>query len=192
MKLLLEKNNDLIKIADNNGWTAFHYAANNNLYTLVGDLLNVDKSVAYLGDKKYKRTAIHVAAYKGHISVLSELLKYLPDAWESVDGNCQNILHIAVTQDQKDVIRFILSGLILKFDIKSTLFIQRDKEGDTPLHLIAKFGFYFPDLQYRDYWNADWDVVNNTNFTPLDVFYQRQTGTQSHEVRVTRNLPYIR
>ena len=112
---------------------------------MVNFLLQLDKSVAYLKDKKYERTAIHVAAYKGHDIVLKVLLEYLPDDWESVDGNGQNILHIAVMQDQKNLIGFLLSG-ILKFDIKNALLIQKDKDENTPLHLIAKFECYIPEL----------------------------------------------
>lgn len=172
----MEKNKDLIKVVDNNGWTAFHYVAHNNLHELVKFLVDVDKSVAYEADKKHKRTAIHVAAYKGHDIVIQELLKYMPDGWESVDGNGQNILHIALKQHQRNLIEFILSK-----DIKSSLLIQRDNQGNTPLHLIAKFGFYLTHLQNTDDWNADWDVVNNTNFTPGDLLHQNQTATQTHD-----------
>ncbi|KAL8107323.1 protein ACCELERATED CELL DEATH 6-like [Apium graveolens] len=172
MRLLLEKNEDLPKVADNNGWTAFHFAAHNNLWASIKDLVNADKPVAYYADKKYKRTAIHIASYKGHTVVLSELLKYLPDAWESVDGNSQNILHIAVKQKQKIVISFILSK-----DMKTTLFSQRDIDGSTPLHLIAKLGYYTEELQNAGNWNADWDMVNDTNFTPKDMFHEKQTGS---------------
>lgn len=176
MKLLLEKNNDLIKVADDNGWTAFHYAAHNNLYKSVEFLINVDKSAVYLADKKHKRTAIHVAAYKGHMMVLEVLLKYMPDAWESADRNGQNILHISVMQNQKSVIEFILSN------DTSGLASHRDSDGNTPLHLIGKFEIYFPFLQYIDEWNADWNAANNANFTPIDMLWQKQTGIHSQEV----------
>ncbi|KAK1400891.1 hypothetical protein POM88_000496 [Heracleum sosnowskyi] len=109
VKLLLDKNKDLLKVPDEYEWTAFHYVAYNNLHTIVDDLVGEDKFVAYLPDKKDKRTTLHVAACKGNICVMKKLVEYFPDCWEIVDGKGQNILHIAVEQDQKEVIRYILS-----------------------------------------------------------------------------------
>lgn len=176
----MEKNKDIIRVADNNGWTAFHYMAHNNMCLWLEYLLSVDRSVAYQVDKKYKRTPLHVAAYKGHYFVLRILLKNLPDAWDHVDVNGQNIFHIALMQDKNDVIKLILSETMRRFDIKNTLFIQRDSQGNTPLHLIAKYKHYIPELQH---WSADWDVVNCSNLTPPEVFYQEHKATLINEVR---------
>lgn len=60
MKLLLDKKKDLMKVADNYGWTVYHYVAYNDLHTIVEDLVRADKSVGYLSDKEYKRTPLHV------------------------------------------------------------------------------------------------------------------------------------
>lgn len=98
-----------MKVADNYGWTAYHYVACNDLYTIVGDLVHANKSMCYLADKDYKRTGFHIAAYRGNVRVMKEFLKYFPDSWEIVDGSGRNILHIAVEQGRKEVIRFILS-----------------------------------------------------------------------------------
>lgn len=76
--------------------------------------MNIDKSVSYLDDNKYKRITIHVVAYKGPRGMLlGNLLKYMLDAWGSEDENCQNILYIPVMQNQKPVIKFICQ-MILK------------------------------------------------------------------------------
>lgn len=179
MMRLLENNNDLINVAENNGWTAFHYVAHNDLVRSAKYLLSVNKSVAYLPDKILKRTALHVAAYKGKLEVMKEILNILPDAWESVDGNGHNILHIAVLQEQKSVIQFIVSG---DFEMKSSLLSQRDKFGCTPLHLIAERGLFFPELVDALYWRPDWDTVNNKNITIFEALYEKETGALIDEV----------
>lgn len=52
----------------------------------------------YVADNRFKRTATHAASYKGHHGVLSELLKFIQDAWKSIDRNGHIVLHIAVMQ----------------------------------------------------------------------------------------------
>nr|XP_017254916.1 PREDICTED: ankyrin repeat-containing protein At5g02620-like [Daucus carota subsp. sativus] len=170
MRLLLESNSHLICVADNDGWTPFHFAADNNQYYSIGFLLGVNSNVAYLPDNKYKKTALHVAAYKGYHKVVEKLLEYLPDMWESVDGNGQNILHIAVQQYKKPLLKFILSKT-RKFDTLNTLIIQRDQEGNTPFHLVAKLGYNVPEMRE---WlqKTDQYIVDNTNLTPSEVVYQ--------------------
>lgn len=165
VKLLLENNKNLVKEVDNYGWTAFHYVACNDLYTIVEDLVNADKSAGYVADKEYKRTALHLAAYKGNIRVMKKLLEYYPDTWDILDGKDQNILHMAVDQDERVVIHFILSQ---SFGATNGLLIQRDKEGNTPLHLISKLRCFDPKLKRM---KIDWEVLDDNNLTPRDLQY---------------------
>ena len=183
MRLLLESNSHLICVADNDGWTPFHFAADNNQYYSIGFLLGVNSNVAYLPDNKYKKTALHVAAYKGYHKVVEKLLEYLPDMWESVDGNGQNILHIAVQQYKKPLLKFVLSKT-RKFDTLNTLIIQRDHEGNTPFHLVAKLGYNVPEMRE---WlqKTDQYIVDNTNLTPSEVVYQNFSRAIMDAVRIT-------
>lgn len=181
MKLLLERDTNLVKVADNYGWTAYHYVAYNNLYKIVKDLVGADKSVGYLVDTDYKRTALHLASYRGNVRVMKELLKYFPDCWEIVDGAGRNIFHIAVEQNRKEVMRFILSR---GFVASNTLLTKRDREGNTPLHLISKFGCYVQQLM--DLKKLDWEVLNNQSLTPLDVVHSQQKADNTPVDQVPR------
>ncbi|KAL1804307.1 hypothetical protein ACET3Z_032954 [Daucus carota] len=173
VKLLTDKRKYLIEEQDDNGWTVFHYVACNDLYTIVENLVSEDcKSAAYVRDKKYKRTALHVAAYKGNVRVMEKLVQYFPDCWDMVDKNCQNIMHIAVEQDRKEVIRYILSQGCKAY---GNLLMQRDKDGNTPLHLITKLGCYVQELM--DERTIDWEVLNGENGTPLDHLIHRGKET---------------
>ncbi|KAL1804304.1 hypothetical protein ACET3Z_032951 [Daucus carota] len=158
IKLILDKNKDLIKVQDNYGWTVFHYVTYNDLYTTIEVLAGAGKSVAYLSDYCNNRTALHVAAYKGNIRVIEKLVEYFPDCWEMVDKNHQNILHIAVEKDRKEVIRYFLAQ---GREAYGNLLIQGDMEGNTPLHLIAKLGCYVQELMEER--SLDWEaMVKNT------------------------------
>ncbi|WOG85554.1 hypothetical protein DCAR_0104745 [Daucus carota subsp. sativus] len=170
MRFLARSNPDLIKKLDHNGWTAFHFAAENDLLNSIEFLLNANRRVAYIADKKDKKTPLHIAAYKGYTRVIMKLLNYLPDIVDSVDGNGQNMFHIALKQDQSLLLKFILSET-WKFDTLNALIIQKDMEGNTPLHLIAKLGYYIPRLPQ---WipKTDQEVVDNTNLTPAEALYQ--------------------
>ncbi|KAL1804306.1 hypothetical protein ACET3Z_032953 [Daucus carota] len=115
---------------------------------------------------------------------MEKLVEYFPDCWEMVDGNGQNILHIAVEQERKEVIRYILSQ---GCEAYSSLIIQRDKHGNTPLHLITKLGCYVKELM--DERSVDWEVLNSKNFTPLDLIHcRKETDTQNDQDIVERTL----
>ncbi|KAK1401184.1 hypothetical protein POM88_000789 [Heracleum sosnowskyi] len=167
LKLLLDKNKHLLRAADMHGWTVFHYVAYYNLDTLVDDLASADKSLAYLVDKKYKRTALHVAAHQGNVRVMKEIIKHFPDSLGMLDARGENVFHIAAEKRQKEVIKLILSR---GYKASSNLLIQREKkEGNTPLHFIAKCGCYVKELM--DLTTLDWEVVNYSNKTPLDLLH---------------------
>lgn len=188
--LLKGKNTNLVEVQDDYGWTAFHFVAYKNFHRIVLLLVAEDKyvgnqSVGYKLDKK-KRIAFHVAAYEGAVEVMAELLKYYPDSWEIVDGTGRNVMHIAVEENQRGVIAYILSQ---GSATSNNLLSQKDGEGNTPLHLIAKLACYIPELMDRGklIWKVDWEVTNNNNLTPMDVLQCKQeTDTLGHTRRVVK------
>ncbi|WOH14595.1 hypothetical protein DCAR_0934115 [Daucus carota subsp. sativus] len=206
VQLLLDWNIGLLKEVDDYGWTVFHYAAHNDLYTIieliVGFLIaDEDKYVAYHKDKMYGRTPLHIAAYTGNVGVMITFVHHFPDCWEITDGSGRNILHIAVEEDRKEVIDYIL---FRGFKASNNLLTKRDNSGNTPLHLITKLGIAVPRLmrirvrdrimgirgidprplgilmrwlrsklmdRRRAEWEVDWEVLDSNNYTPLDVLH---------------------
>lgn len=67
-------------------------------------------------------------------------------------------------QDQKEVIRYILSQ---GCKVISNLVIQKDKAGDTPLHLISKSKCYVEELVNLR--TVDWMVVNLDGLNSFDM-----------------------
>ncbi|KAL8110483.1 hypothetical protein AgCh_026266 [Apium graveolens] len=108
----------------------------------------------------YGWTVLHYVAFNDLYPVVEDIAG--ANLWEIVDVRGQNILHIAVERNKKGVIRFILSQ---GCKASNNLFIQRDVEGNTPLHFIAKLGCYVQELM--DLKALDWEVLNYDNFTPL-------------------------
>ncbi|XP_058212034.1 ankyrin repeat-containing protein At5g02620-like [Rhododendron vialii] len=166
-KALLEWKKDLIKQADEYGWTPLHYAACNKSGTgSVTELLAMDILVAYITttNKDGLETALHIAAAHGHVSVIEELLSYNPDCWEMVNSKGQNALHIAVDMNRDSVIRYILRKSWV-----GQLINQKDNEGNTPLHLLIASDGYANELWTHD--RADHHAFNGKSMTPVDLVW---------------------
>ncbi|KAL2506657.1 Ankyrin repeat family protein [Abeliophyllum distichum] len=162
--VLLKKHPTLIKEVDDFGWSALHHAAIRGINKLAKELLKADKSIAYIvAEKDNNKTALHVATCKGNVKIMKKILTYCPDCWEMVTSDGRNILHLAVEFKKQEAFDFIL-----KKSWVGNLINQMDAEGNTPLHVYAATpDFYGSDLV--DHPQADKNVVNKKNMTPLDV-----------------------
>lgn len=76
----------------------------------------------------------------------------------------QNILHVAAASGKLNVIKYILETPRLK-----SLINERDKDGNTPLHLATKH--WHPKLVSALTWDNEVDLrlVNNDGLTALDI-----------------------
>ena len=78
---------------DYHNQTPLHYVAHFGLADLVSELLLPKVSVANLQDKS-DNTALHIAARRGHVLVMKEIISCCPDSWDMLGNNRQNILHV--------------------------------------------------------------------------------------------------
>ncbi|KAJ6297489.1 hypothetical protein OIU78_023107 [Salix suchowensis] len=80
-KQILEKEKELTKRTDDNGWSPLHYAAYFSRwpdFSVVVALLECDASAAYMAETtEKKRTALHIAAIQGHACLWMPELKRL-------------------------------------------------------------------------------------------------------------------
>uniref|UniRef100_A0A5B7AUZ0 PGG domain-containing protein n=1 Tax=Davidia involucrata TaxID=16924 RepID=A0A5B7AUZ0_DAVIN len=172
-EVLLNWNQDLVKKADIYGWLPLHYAARMNNVPSVRQLLDKDKSVAYLkADEDNEMTALHVAATQGHVDVIEVLISECPGCWEIVNSRGQNILHIAVKHKKKKLIKFILKNSSLE-----SLINQKDDDGNTPLHLLVASNFFLSELIMHPI--ADKSTYNKKNLTPRDIAFYSNDYTMS-------------
>ncbi|KAG5224638.1 ankyrin [Salix suchowensis] len=130
---ILEKEKKLTKKTDENGWSPLHYAAYFFDILAVKALLECDASAAYIAEKKEKkRTALHIAAIKGHVNVIKEIVSRCPDCCDLVDNRGWNALHYAVASQSINAFE-----KCLRIPELERLKTEKDDEGNTPFHLIA-------------------------------------------------------
>lgn len=122
----------LTKATDEDGITPLHLAAFWGHTSIVKQILECDKSTAYVGDS-HKMTPLHFAGYKGHVDVMKELILSCPDCCELVDEKHRNVLHYAIKNNHEKVEQFIRKDPWLS----SVLLNGKDADGNTPLHQIA-------------------------------------------------------
>ncbi|XP_052194667.1 ankyrin repeat-containing protein At5g02620-like isoform X2 [Diospyros lotus] len=164
VKKLLDKDQDLIKIGDTYGWTPLHFAAYCNSVTITNQLLDVDKSIAYLtANEDDKMTALHVAAQRGAQDPMRELWLRCPDCLEMVNERGQNVLHIAIDNGNSALINDLHNS---PFPV-SNLLNEKDIDGNTPLHLLATS--YNNMIGLIRYPAVDKGAFNKKNQTPLQV-----------------------
>jgi len=96
---LLAKEKKLTKTTDDNGWSPLHYAAYFSTWlniSVVKVLLEYDASAAYIAETEKKRTALHIAAIRGRVDAMKEIVSRCPACCELVDNGGWNALHYVV------------------------------------------------------------------------------------------------
>ncbi|KDP42441.1 hypothetical protein JCGZ_00238 [Jatropha curcas] len=107
---ILERNRNLTKEVDEQGWTPLHHASHSCNLPIVQLLLQFDKSTAYIRDKDGKKTPLHIAALCGatHNLIAKTIISHCPDCCEIVDERGRNALHFAVESRSVPGVRFLL------------------------------------------------------------------------------------
>ena len=135
-KKILKWKPALTKELDKNGWSPLHFAAYVGCHpTIVRQLLDeCDSSVVHLGVKDHgNKTALHIAASRGHVDVVKELVSRFPDCCEKVDDEGNNVLHLIMPE----IKIFVTSGLSnIRWLRMRGLMNEKNVEGKTPLHLF--------------------------------------------------------
>nr|CAD1841111.1 unnamed protein product [Ananas comosus var. bracteatus] len=130
--MLLEKRTDLLKVVDEHGNNALHYAVRKDKKEMVKMLLERDTSLAYQINKEEGQSPLHEAALYSSSSAVKEILKYCPDTAEQVDSSGKNAIHIAVQSGKVRTLQCLLKHIERKEIIN-----KADNDGNTPLHLAA-------------------------------------------------------
>ncbi|KAK4263534.1 hypothetical protein QN277_028929 [Acacia crassicarpa] len=142
---LLRRNLSAAKEADENGWVPLHLAALCASSSMIGELLRYDTSTAYMRDRE-GRTALHLAALVGRLFAMKKILEHCPDCYEWVDVKGSNALHY-MTEQSGSV--FESSIEILQDAALSNMYNQKDNDGNTPLHHLARRATEWKTFDYH-------------------------------------------
>jgi ankyrin repeat protein len=168
---LLEKEKKLTKTTDDNGWSPLHYAA---FYfwspLIVQVLLEYDASAAYIAEIEKKRTALHIAAIRGRVNAMKEIVSRCPACCELVDNRGWNALHYAVASKRIYVFKECMENIPLL----ARLGTKKDDKGNTPFHLIAALSLnQWGSVLFNDsYGYTKWPIygLNKRKLSVNDIY----------------------
>lgn len=137
MRYLVEEHDADITIADDDGWSALHYACLAGDLSCVQYLVSLSKSAA-VDLLNVKGTdgwmPLHCAANSGHLHVVRYLLEECPIERDAlIDGLDQNVLHLDVSEGCWEVTKYLIEEQGYDMNTLSS-------GGKAPLHLACIYG----------------------------------------------------
>ncbi|KAH1045472.1 hypothetical protein J1N35_036256 [Gossypium stocksii] len=153
------------------GLTPLHLAVTNPDTSMALRFLEINKDLAR-GKGKNGKTPLHIITEAGnHNGLLDRFLEICPQSIRDVTVENRNALHIAVENNELDVLQVLIRTLE-KIDYCEVV-NQKDEGGNTALHLAA-----FHDrpemLKLLLNCNADKHATNQAGLTALDIADQHQ------------------
>ncbi|GAV61921.1 Ank_2 domain-containing protein/Ank_4 domain-containing protein/PGG domain-containing protein [Cephalotus follicularis] len=124
---------DLMVVQNDAGETALYVASDNNLHQVFSYLLQFcDLNTVKIRSNSDIDT-FHVAAKKGHLGIVKELLGIWPELCKSCDSLNTSPLYSAAVRDHLEVVNAVLDA-----DVSCTRIVR--KNGKTALHTAARYG----------------------------------------------------
>ncbi|XP_039166767.1 protein ACCELERATED CELL DEATH 6 [Eucalyptus grandis] len=162
---------------------SLHWVVNNGRVNACKELLrkqNLNKDTA-LHHATEGQSALHIAAFRGHINAIDGLITSCPDACDIINNKGQTALHVAVMGGQVSVVKYIL-GMPNREDLIN----EQDTNGNTALHLAALHKENdIIDILARDK-RVDRLAKNKDHLTALDIFSAHEEIDFS-----ARNVSYL-
>lgn len=123
----------LMSLRNTAGETALYVAADNNLVEMFNYLLNFCEIQIAMIRSKSDLSAFHIAAKRGHLEIVRQLLNIWPELCRSCDSSNTSPLYSAAVQDHLEVVNAILDT-----DDGAARIVR--KNGKTALHTAARYG----------------------------------------------------
>ena len=184
--MILGWKSDLTKQVDENWWSPLHCGAERGCDpTIVGELLKIDKSLAYLRIKDGNKTALHIASFHHHTKIVEEILSHSPGCREQVDDKGNNAFHFAMMKKGDDDY-YIHSYFRSKWLRTRGLVNEKDAQGNTPLHLLSCYQIRDVGLLWRP--QVDKKAYNNEKLTAYDMTLKAKENVSTKRVRLPHHF----
>ena len=165
-KILTKLGEEMLKKADQYGWTPLHYAARVRNFNAVRTFLEngMGREAAYMKNSD-GNTALHLATVSRDGKTMREIIKQCPDSSEIVNNSGWNIFHGAVQEDSVVGVKEILQSRTSL----SNLINEKDAQGNTPLHHSADTINLLVINDLIAYPRVDLLAFNNENKNACDI-----------------------
>lgn len=174
----------LVGATDEQGMTPHTLGAYIGDFETVRTMLATDgDSAAANKEDKNGFTPIHLASRKGHITIVDLLLKHCPQPRDLLDKNKWNILHTAVWHRRDNVVKYILG----RFEFQ-VLINQKDKFGNTPLHLAVWQGYPKTVSIIASNKRVNFSVRNSAGNSAMDIARTSLMGEKTLFLRRVSNF----
>ena len=160
---VMSENSHRIKDRDSKGMTPLSHAASIGYLEGVRYLLDKWADHIYESDRN-GFFPIHTASSRGHIKIVQEFIQRYPDSVELLNHQGRNILHVAAMSGKAEVVNYML-----KMPELQMLINEKDKDGNTSLHLASKGGHL--EVVSILTWDkrVDLKLLNDEGKTALDI-----------------------
>ncbi|XP_071740823.1 protein ACCELERATED CELL DEATH 6-like [Rutidosis leptorrhynchoides] len=164
IKYMLSENRHLIYKPDDYHRIPLQYAVLHNNAQATEALLKIDTSVGYkkVMEDGIESSLVHIASSQGHQALVNLLILKCRRCSEMIDGKGRNILHVAIDNKKTEVVEYIFKKESLSFLIN-----QKDKDGNTPIHLYMASELDMIETLMDS--RVNMNILNNQGNTPLDV-----------------------
>lgn len=162
-----------LNIKDNQGQTALITATMNNNVTIMERLLEAGAHINTTD--AYGRTALYVAVSKEMNNTVDLLLKHDANVLVVPRGDKRSYMHHAAECDSIKLAETLLS--------KNIPLDKQDQDGNTPLHIAAKFN----NASFAEFLldkGAKTDIVNNVGFSAQDIAKNKSHHPVANMIRM--------
>ena len=176
LRKILVKFPEAILEADKYGWTPLHYAAYFGNTEVVNMVLENNISLAYKMDKE-GMSALHISAMRGYGGAMRALITKCPNTCELLDNKGRTALHLAVEHGKINTVKILLQTLAFQDHIN-----EKDKEGNTPLHVAAINERFKISMMLTDDRRVEKLAVNKEGMSAADIIESRKKLSWSEKV----------
>ncbi|KNA18726.1 hypothetical protein SOVF_068190 isoform A [Spinacia oleracea] len=165
---MIEKWPNLAEEADENGLNLLHYACKYGEAEITGTVLNLSPDLVLSYDNN-GLTPLHLAAVHNNGAIFKEFVAQGFFTFLALTKQHETVLHLLVRHNHYDA--FLSLMKLLNDDSSHDLFLCRDQQGNTPLHL-ALSGNCYQIAEYlinKSTKEQLFDTRNDAGFTALDI-----------------------